>query len=140
MMPSPVHLSWPKDGDTLSISQELANPHSITWNNCRNVGLYTLQCVPNVDTSKFDSFPSFLFIPSFSTDTSYHFFLERAVMPWVYNQEYVVRINAYGTEYANFVKKGFGSGRQNLVTQKGELCYGVFSGIAIDSVRIYLVE
>lgn len=140
MLPSPVYISWPKDGDTLSISKELANPHPITWNNSHNVGLYTLQCVPNVDTSKYDSFPPFLFIPSFSNDTSYQFFLERAVVPWVYNQEYIVRVNAYGTEYASYIKLGLSGGKANLVTQTGDTCFGVFSGIAIDSVRVYLIE
>ncbi len=139
-MPSPIHLSWPKDGDTLSLTQELANPHLITWNNCLNVGLYTIQCVPNVDTSKYDSFPQFLFIPSFTIDTSYAFFQERAIVPWVYNQEYVLRVNAYGIEYASYVKFGLSGGKANLVTQKGDTCFGVFSGIAIDSVRVFITQ
>lgn len=138
-MPSQISLSWPKDEDTLSIANELANPHLITWNNCLNVGLYTLQCVPNVDTSKYDSFPPFLFIPSFTIDTSYAFFQERAAIPWVYNREYVIRINAYGTEYANYVKFGLSGGKANLATQDGDTCYGVFSGIAIDSVRVFII-
>lgn len=138
-MPSPIHLFWPQDGDTLSLTEELTNPHPVIWNNCRNIGLYTLQCVPNVDTSRYDSFPPFLFIPSFTSDTSYAFFQERAAVGWVYNQEYVLRINAYGTDYASYVALGLSGGRRNILTSSGDTCYGVFSGISIDSVRVFLV-
>lgn len=140
-IPTPVRFSWPVEDETISLSAELAAPHLVTWNSCRNVGLYTMQCIPDVDTSAFDTLPQFMFLPSFTTDTFYPFFLARAEQEWYSDMYYYMRINAYGTDYAEYIGPDMTeAGRGNLTTQDGDNCYGVFSGIALDSVRIYITE
>jgi hypothetical protein len=139
-MPSPVNINWPVEGETLSINQEVANPRYVTWGVCNNTGLYILQCSPDVDTSEIDEYNPFLYVPSFTADTSYLFFVERVLSPWVYDMDYKVRASAYGTEYASYVQLGLSVGQANLTNQDGDTCYGIFSGISIDSVRVYITE
>ena len=102
-MPSPVSIVWPQEGDTISISSEVyVEPHPVAWNACHNAGFYTVQCVPDVDTSEYDNYSPFVFVPSFSADTSYLFFQERTISPesWEYDRYYLVRITAMGFKFS----------------------------------------
>lgn len=138
-MPSPIHLYSPADEETISVSQAIADSQLVVWNSCRNTALYVVQCVPDVDTSRYGEFPFFIFIPSLVGDTAYPFFTSRVTTPWITNQRYVMRVTAYGTDYASYVTFGLSRGRRNILNTSGDTCYGVFSGISIDSVRVYLV-
>lgn len=135
-MPSPIQISAPADSDTVSISAEPYDPHVITWNSCKNTELYVIYCVPDVDDSLYKNYPNFLFFPSFTNDTSYTFFLQRMLAPWIYDKYYVLRIMAVSPEYAAYMGF-FGPGEVYSNLSAG---YGMFGGIAEDSVRVYIVE
>ncbi|TKJ43299.1 hypothetical protein CEE36_04505 [candidate division TA06 bacterium B3_TA06] len=135
-MPSPIQISSPADSDTVSISAEPYDPHVITWNSCKNTELYALYCIPDVDDSLYKNYPNFLFFPSFTNDTSYAFFLQRALAPWIYDEYYVLRVMAVSPEYAAYMGF-FGPGEVYSNLSAG---YGMFGGIAEDSVRVYIVE
>lgn len=135
MMPSPVRISSPADSDTVSISQEPYDPHVVTWNSCKNTELYLLYCIPDVDDSLFNYYPDFLFFPSFTNDTSYAFFLQRMLAPWIYDEYYVLRVMAVSPEYAAYMGF-FGPGEVYSNLSAG---YGMFGGIAEDAIRVFIV-
>lgn len=134
-MPSPIRISTPADSDTVSISAEPYDPHVVTWNPCRNTELYTIYCVPDVDTSELDDISPLYSLPSFTTDTSYTFFLERMVFPWDFNMHYVLRVIAVSPEYVDYMGWGPSGSVGNLSAG-----YGMFGGIAEDAIRVFLVE
>jgi len=136
MMPSPLHILLPADSETVSISQQAYSPLMVSWNPCKNTDFYMLYCVPDVDTSEFRYYSSFLFLPSMTADTFYAFFRERMVMPWSYEEHYVLRVLAVTPEYADYLGMMGPSGSTSNLS-KG---YGVFTGIAEDSVRVFIVE
>jgi len=135
-MPTPIQISAPADSDTVSISAEPYDPHVITWNSCKNTELYVIYCVPDVDDSLYKNYPNFLFFPSFTNDTSYAFFLQRALAPWIYDEYYVLRVMAVSPEYAAYMGF-FGPGEVYSNLSAG---YGMFGGIAEDSVRVFIRE
>ena len=139
-MPTPFRIHTPADSDTVSISQQSYDPLVITWgwrHSCRNTELYTIYCIPDVDTSELDEISPLYSLPAFTTDTSYAFFLERMVFPWDFNMHYVLRVIAVTPEYIDYM--GF-------LNPTGESCgnlssgYGMFGGISEDSIRVFIVE
>ncbi|MBN2378254.1 DUF4249 family protein [candidate division WOR-3 bacterium] len=134
-MPSAIEISYPEDSQAISISQQVTNPLTITWNSCKNTLYYMIICKPDVDTSEYDSYPPFLFMPAIRGDTSYAYFQERMILPWVYDMYYVLRVVALSPEYADyFGLEGPGSDMGNLSGG-----YGMFGGISEDSIRVYIV-
>lgn len=133
MMPSPIYIIMPSDSDTVQMSQ--ASLYTITWNSCKNTELYTIYCIPDVDTSELDDISPLYSLPSFTTDTSYTFFLERMVFPWDFNMHYVLRVIAVSPEYAAYMGF-FGPGEVYSNLSAG---YGMFGGIAEDAIRVFIV-
>jgi len=135
-MPSPLRILNPFDSTVVSISEQVVNPLTITWNFCKNTQYYLVMCIPDVDTSELDNYPPFLLFPSIRADTAYTLFLERTIFPWVYDMYYVLRVVAVSSEYSAYMGfQGPGGDMSNL-----SMGYGMFGGISQDSVRVYIVE
>jgi len=135
-MPTPIRIHTPADSDTVSISQEPYDPHIVTWNFCKNTALYLIYCIPDVDTSELRNISPIFSMPSFTMDTSYTFFLERMVFPWDFNMHYVLRVIAVSPEYVDYMGAEVPGGSVSNLSSG----YGMFGGIAEDSIRVFLVE
>ena len=135
MMPTPIRISSPAGSDTVSISAEPYNPHIVTWNSCKNTELYLVYCIPDVDTSELRNISPIFSMPSFTMDTSYTFFLERMVAPWIYDKYYVLRVIAVSPEYVDYMGAEVPGGSVSNLSSG----YGMFGGIAEDAIRVFIV-
>jgi len=135
MMPTPIRISSPADSDTVSISAQPHDPHVVTWNFCKNTELYLVYCIPDVDTSELGNISPIFSMPSFTMDTSYTFFLERMIAPWIYDKYYVLRVIAVSPEYVDYMGAEVPGGSVSNLSSG----YGMFGGIAEDAVRVFIV-
>ncbi|MEA3311765.1 MAG: hypothetical protein U9Q76_06060 [candidate division WOR-3 bacterium] len=135
MMPTSVRIAAPADSDTVSISAEPYDPHVVTWNFCKNTKLYLIYCIPDVDTSELGNISPIFSMPSFTMDTSYTFFLERMIAPWIYNKYYVLRVIAVTPEYVDYMGAEVPGGSVSNLSSG----YGMFGGIAEDAIRVFIV-
>lgn len=131
-MPSPIHILVPTDSDTVSISRQSTEPTFITWNKCDNTEIYLIYCTPD---EALEEYPLLLYIPAITADTSYALFLERMIFPWVTDKHYKLTVEAVSPQYYDYL--GFGPQGSISNLSSG---YGVFGGVAVDSIRIYIAE
>lgn len=128
-MPTYVQISWPKSRDTIALAEELRDSNLVCWNKCQHVKRYMVQLISEGEGYVTDYY-------YFTDDTSCAFFAENASkIPTCEFPLYLhLVVIGLSQEYEDYWDPR-SYGRSNLSCR-----YGVFGGIAVAEVEVYIVE
>lgn len=127
-MPGRITIYWPGEGDTISLSQELCDSNLVCWRKSRNVNRYMVHLL----------YPEWGYVTDyyyFVGDTSCAFFAEQSSdIPTHWFVPLKLHVMGLTPEYEDYWDPR-SYGESNLSCR-----YGVFTGIALAEVNVYIVE